>query len=531
MTLHATFPAAKLTAAPGGRRISGTAVPWGEIGTVSDGRRVRFLPGSIDATARPIVLRDHDPSRPVGRVVDARETATGIDVDTSISATVSGDEALILAGDGILAAWSVGVDPTDTRPGDDGVLEVVAGTWRELSLLTFGAFQSARVVDVAAEQGPDEPPDPDYPPDDPPDEDDEPEDPDPEEEPVSTTQLEPVHAGPPATIPAVPIVGTPARPSPDLTSVARLVASMPNAGAAAINAALADITTAVGSGGTAVRPAFATQISNLIEYGRPTINAISRAPLPPGGMRIEWPQWGTLPDVGLQTAEKTEITSAAATLVPAGADVLTWAGGNDVSLQLVQRSSPSFLEAWFQAASEAYARETNGYVVTQLLAAAEVVPPPTTPTFLNSIAALLAAFDPVTVPAGRLFIGMSWDVGMVMVGVSANNGPAFWDGSINFGSVTPEATAGGLSIYIDRQLPTKTMLMGISSGATWYEDPSSPAELRVVDVGLLGINIAVYGFGALALSHAGTPNPAFGKMTFTTLPAGTTSMEAPAKAK
>lgn len=514
MTLHATFPAATLTAAPGGRRISGTAVPWGEIGTVSDGRRVRFLPGSIDAAARPVVLRDHDPSRPVGRVVDARETANGIDVDTTISATVAGDEAMILASDGILAAWSVGVDPTDTQPGDDGVLEIVAGNWRELSLLTFGAFQSARVVDVAAEQGPEDDDEDEVP-------EDEPKDPDPEEEPVSTTQLEPVHAG--TTVPVGAITATP-RPTPptDLNAVANVLASMPNAGAAAIQAALADITTGVGSAGAVTRAAFTDQIGNLIELGRPTINAISRAPLPPSGMRIEWPQWTTLPDVGLQATQKTEITSRAAVIGTGSADILTWAGGNDVALQLAQRSSPSFLEQWVRAASEEYARETNGYVVTQLLAAAEVVPPPTTPTFLNSIAALMAGFDPATAPNGQLFLAMSWDVGMVMVGVPVNSGPAFWSGNIGFGSVVPSVSAGGLNMYIDRQLPAKTMLLGVSSGATWYEMAGAPAELRVIDVALLGINIAVWGMGALGLTFAGAAgaNPAFEKMTFTTLPAG-----------
>ena len=207
------------------------------------------------------------------------------------------------------------------------------------------------------------------------------------------------------------------------------MASMPNASKDQINAALADITTAPGSAGAIARPAFAEQIGNLIELGRPTINAISRAPLPPSGMRVEWPQWTTTPLVAVQATQKTEIASRAAVIGTAGADILTWAGGNDVSLQLAQRSSPSFLEQWVRAASEEYARVTNAYVITQLLAAAEVVAPPATPTFLNSIAALMNGFDPATAPSGSLFLAMSWDVGMVMVGVPVNSGPAFWSGS------------------------------------------------------------------------------------------------------
>ena len=153
------------------------------------------------------------------------------------------------------------------------------------------------------------------------------------------------------------------------------------------------------------RPAVLTEIRGLIEYGRPVIGAINRAALPPPGMRIEWPSWTVLPLVDIQTDEKTAITSGPANIGVSGTDVLTWAGGNDISLQAVQRSNPSFVEAWLRAAAEQFARKTEQYVVTTLLNAAGVVAPPA--TFLDSIEALFAAMDPATTPAGSVFLAMS----------------------------------------------------------------------------------------------------------------------------
>ena len=54
----------------------------------------------------------------------------------------------------------------------------------------------------------------------------------------------------------------------------------------------------------------------------------------------------------------------------------------------------------------------------------------------------------------------------------------------------------------------------MSNAATWYEDPANPQEIRVVDVSLLGLDIGVYGFGALGVE---VPT-AFKKITYTTLP-------------
>src|SRR4029077_2011475 len=140
------------------RTVAGVAVPWNMPGTVSDGTTVVFHPGSLDAAARPVLLRDHDGSRPLGRVIDAAATPTGMLATARIARTRDGDEALVLAAppDRVLGMFSVGVDPTDWNYDQTGTMHVMAADWHELSLLTMGGFSDARVATVTAAQ-PEEP--------------------------------------------------------------------------------------------------------------------------------------------------------------------------------------------------------------------------------------------------------------------------------------------------------------------------------------------------------------------------------------
>ena len=89
--------------------IRGTAVPWNVVGTVSDGTRVRFAAGSLEATSRPIVTLGHD-GPPIGRTVANVAGDTGMETAVRVSRVRDGDDALVLAADGVLGMFSVGVE-------------------------------------------------------------------------------------------------------------------------------------------------------------------------------------------------------------------------------------------------------------------------------------------------------------------------------------------------------------------------------------------------------------------------------------
>lgn len=520
--IRATFPTTPVAAGDGPsspRTVAGTAVPYGVPGTVSDGRTVIFEPGSIDATARPVLLRDHDRTRPIGMVVDATDTGTGVDAVARLSRVPDGDHALTLAADGALGMFSVGAEPSDFYTDAQGVLHVVAADWHELSLLTHGAYTGARVASVTATT-PEEPAMSDLP--DPVD----PVDPDPDElDELDADALldvvvpDVVTAGRPAVVPitAGRTAARPAAPGAALT-LARLgpLVQAARAGNAAarqhvvtalgrftVEAALADVTM-VGTNnvGGMYRPAYQPEIVDIVSHGAPLTEVIRQGDLQRGDFPNKvFLQWTALPQVALQTAEKTDINSTPVGLAPVNVPVQTWATGNDISQQTLDFGPPSFVEEYVRAAAVDYANTIGAYAATALLAAATAVPTVAGDGFVDVVAKMFAALNPANVPAGRLFLAVSWDVAASLIGVTTMDGPAFWAANIDLGSFIPNTSAGGLIVVVDPNLPAATYLLGLTTAATWYDTPGVPYTLQAVNVGKLGLDIAVYGYGALGVQY------------------------------
>jgi hypothetical protein len=488
------FPAELEAAASEGRTIRGTAVPWDQVGTVSNGTRVKFLPGSLSADARPVVTSGHD-GPAFGKVTEAVSSPSGMSVSVKVSDVLVGSDALTLAADGVLSMFSVGVDPTESEYDADGVLVVTAADWHHLALVPFGAFPDALVSDVAASQPS-----------------------------TKGSAMSEIVADPPsmelvaASVPDVPrpaviplTVARPPAPELDLQRYAQIVAGGARSGLSAdgitaqINAALTSVTSTNVAG--MVPPAYRAQITELVNHGTPLLNVLAGATLPASGMSVEYPQWTTTPTTGVQATEKTAIVSTAAAVALKSAPVQTIAGGNDISLQAVERSSPSFLEAYLKAAAIDWSRKAEAQVIAAINVGAVVAAPGA--SFLANVQALLAALDPAVTPAGPLFVAMSYDVALPLVSVTQANGPAFWEGRMDFGSSLPTVSGGGMSMFIDWNLPAKTMLAGSTQAATVHLSAGAPADIRVVDVSLLGLDVGVYGFLAITVEYPA----AFAKMT------------------
>lgn len=133
------------------RSISGIAVTYNETATVADGTKVRFLQGSLPVEGRkPKLYMQHDSAQIVGILTERVDTPQGMMFVAKISATRLGDEALILASDGVIDAVSVGVNPTKFSYDSEGVMIVEAADWTELSMVSQGAFNGAVITQVAA---------------------------------------------------------------------------------------------------------------------------------------------------------------------------------------------------------------------------------------------------------------------------------------------------------------------------------------------------------------------------------------------
>lgn len=522
--IHAAFDTTLVTAegGGGGRTIRGVAVPWDRWGRVSDGAWVRFAPGSLDPSARPVVAIGHDSARPIGRVSSNTSDDAGMVTSVRVSRVRDGDEALVLAQDGVLGMFSVGVDPTEwhTEPAPDGTdgMVVTAGDWQHLALLPFGAFADALVTDVAASaptQG--ATPMPDFtgqftgtiddtaPPAD-------------QEPPAQASQQPVAAAAPPAPVQAAapvpqpgpqPVPVNPAGPSPaagpfNIGRLARIIAEGNQRGLRAgdvqarIQAALTNVTTA----NVPSPPAYRTELVGLIDHGAPLASRLEQRPLPESGMEILYPEWTAFPDsTTKQAGEKTPIASGDVSWAWRTNPVETFAQGNDLSLQAVQRSSPSAMDAYLRAAAVDASKKWDIYLANKLIAAAGTGATAGT-TFLETVAALMGELDPASTPPGRLWLAMSYAEALPLITVKSADGPAYFNMNLSLGEFLPDSPdVAGIDAFVDPYLPCR-YLMGVSSGAAVYGGPPT-TDIRVVDVSLLGVDVGVYFFGSSAVEYPG----------------------------
>jgi hypothetical protein len=136
------------------RTLAGLALPYNVEATVNDGTKVMFMPGSLTASEKmPKLYLNHDSTKAVGIVTSLVDSEFGMMYEARISETALGNEALVLAADGVLDAVSVGVNPTRFSYDQAGTMIIESADFQELSLVPYGAFAGASVDRVAASQG------------------------------------------------------------------------------------------------------------------------------------------------------------------------------------------------------------------------------------------------------------------------------------------------------------------------------------------------------------------------------------------
>lgn len=268
-----------------------------------------------------------------------------------------------------------------------------------------------------------------------------------------------------------------------------------------------------------MRPSWIDGIVGILNRGRPAISAFG-GPGSAGdsGMRVEWPTYTGGFDglVGVQAAEKTEVTTRKVSITKAGADLATYAGASDISYQLLRRSSPAYREAYSRILAIAYGIVTDAKFSADLVAGA-------TGTgswdgvSLNSLTVALfgasdAVDDAVGVPADVVLAAP--DVFLAIGGLDGLKPPVY--GTNNLQGTAQASTlrvnVSGLEVRKGRNLAPGSLLVGSSEAAQWLEDGPFPIEAD--DVAKLGRDVGIWGMGTTRLAVPG------GVVKLTTAPEG-----------
>ena len=480
------------------RTVEGVAVEYNTDAVVSDGTLVRFLPGSLPVDgAAPKFIRDHDLSQPLGIVTERVDTSEGMLFSARISETRAGDEALILAADGVLDAVSVGVEPVDySFDKKSGAMVIKKARWRELSLLAFGAFPGARVASVAAAEP-------------------EPETTEPETE-GNTVEITstPVEAAPAveASIPTQPIFAAPRREQ-RLPSMAEYISSYVAGGDSfavmnnAIRAASGDqIVSNVP--GIIPTPIVAPVFDGLVAL-RPIVELFGARAMPRSGATFIRPYIDTHLSVAQQSTQLTAVSATTQIIEDKVVTKLTFAGQQTLSEQVIDFSDPNSVDIVIQDFVSQYADATDNYAADQLLAGVTQASAANVDfTDPDAVVAAIYTGAKTIASSSNVFpdaIAVSMDVWQQLGSLYDTTGRPLFS-TLNPtnapGTMNAVGTVGnilGLRLVADKNFAAKTCILAVANprSKAGYEVYEDQRGLISVDVpSTLGRTLAIRGYFA-----------------------------------
>jgi HK97 family phage prohead protease len=336
----------------GSATIEGLAVPYGrsiDLGGITETIAV----GAVDTRAlvgKPI-LWQHDQSEPIGRITAASNSDDGAHIRARILPTAArGRDAIMLLRESVVSGLSIGFRSTDDEWDGTHVTRRSVDV-AEVSVATIPAYPDAEITAVRNQEG------------------------------TETMESPAV----PATAPAVDLTGlatrddltalesrmaaltTPTDPAPVLDVRSALVHQLTASRDARQMRALADTV----SGGNAglLPPDWSSEVRDYVDRQRYAFNACGSIGFPTSGFTLTIPKVLQHTTVGPRGAEKSEIPSQAFTT---GSDTYTaewYAGGADVSLEVIWQSDPAIYPLVVDSILSQYAVVTDDALTKDVEAA------------------------------------------------------------------------------------------------------------------------------------------------------------------
>ena len=497
------------------REISGKIVPMGsgEIGNTNLGGVV-FEAGSIeiDDPSKVRLFSQHDMKKPLGKMLQATVRPDGIYAVFRLSRSTAGNDALVMAQEGLVTGLSIGAEIIASAPSRSGHTVVTAAKLKEVSLVTEPAFKSAQVLEIAAEEvelpvEPNTQPESEAVVENTPDTVAAPE--------VEATAVEAARA----TVPAMAY--TKERVAP-ISSAQYLEASIKSAlgdDEARRTVRAADDSTSTNTGLTL--PQHLNSFITDTFTGRPVFDAVTKNALIDSGMSFTVPRLytnagsaDTAPEVA-DVNEGATVTDVGMTSAYDTVSINKFAGLNRISWELIDRSSPSFMELLMAELRKAYEKATDTAVLSELISAG------TTATSVAATAAGLQSF--ISVEGAAAYKGTGGDFANKLVantdqwaaitGYADSTGRALYSAqgaTMNAsGTAVASSVRGnilGTDLIVDHNIAASgvvdnsAFLIAPSSVYVW-ESPVTNLRLQVLTTGEL--EIALYGYLAVYVAKSG----------------------------
>jgi len=497
------------------RIIAGVVLPFNKIGNTSAGP-VIFESGSVQIPeARRIkLLAQHSQNDPIGRALNFQVTQDQIFGTFKVSASSKGTDYLTLASEELISSLSIGVDVLKAKENADGVLIVSSAVMKEVSLVESPAYAESIVTKVAASESETE---------------EVPTQPTTESEAILDVKApEPTDTPAEATTPTVeaarPIITAPYNSQ----TVRHGITSMGRYTEHKIKAQLGNeesklwVTAADDSFTT--NPAFSPNqyLRNVVSntnFGRSTIDACTKAVLPPEGMNVIVPTLVTSAGGGNGVAPVVTVEPEAGAVQNTGmvtefmtATVAKYSGMNTMSIELIERSGPAFYDQLTLQLQRAYLKATNAAAITYLTTNST-----NAATTAATAAGLIsyASTEPVAAYKGTSYFAQNYVGGVshwsTLLGAVDSTGRPIFNAQYPMnagGLVAPTGIKGnvlGLNFSVDVDLPATTIdgsaFIIVPEAVTIFESPTAYMSVNVVSN--LQVQVAIYGFMAPLVTMTG----------------------------
>ena len=480
------------TGEDGTLEFDGIAVPY-DTEIVYAGIRESFARGAFDIDGLPgtPILYCHDRQEQIGQIIAADDTAVGVAITGRIlAATTRGGDAIALMRDGALRGLSVGFEPLDHKATANGI-QYTRAVMHELSTTPLPAYGKHSTVTAVREEAPvmqTEAPAPDA---------------------RDTIDLAPIND----RLDALETrMADRAAPAPRTLGVREALVMQLRASAESRNLrALADV---VSSGNAGVLPpAWSSEVVSYVDSMRYMIPRAGSMGFPSSGHSLSVPNIASHTLVAARGAEKSQIPSAALTTDSETYNAAWFAGGVDVSLEVIWQSDPSVWSLVVEDLMAQYAIATDSAVTTAAEAAATAESALDTTSYAALVADLIAGSETIRAATGapgdqvaattgtwKSILGMVADDGRRLFATTgatnADGSAALTAQSVNIGGIQ---VAHNPRASVDLHFNTKALRFAEKPPVTLTSDN---VALMGRDVGVLGAIIALPLYPAGILKYA-----------------------------
>ena len=494
------------------REISGKIVPLGtgEIGKTNLGAYT-FAAGSIEIAdvSKIKLLSQHDMKKPVGRMIAAETREDGIYATFKLSRSTGGNDALVMASEGLVSGLSIGAEIISSKPSRDGYTVVTAAKLKEVSLVTEPAFKSAEVLEIAAEEAPAEAVETNLPTES----ETVVEDTTVEATPVEAAAVEAARPTVQAMVYSTPRIEVTKRNYLENTLKANVFGDEDSR--QWLRAADNDQTTGAGF----IPTPQSTQLLNFLSNAdRPMIDSVSRGTMPEFGKTFELPKITEVPLVD-QIDENGAVTESQLEASFITVTKKSFKGRAITTLELLTNSTPAFLDELLVQMEYAYAKDTEEFVTSAIQTAGTL----NATAQANSATGLLSYVSSAAAAVYSASLGFARNMIVTpeqwanIMSYNDNGRPIYIAANPqnNAGELSPTSLRGnvaGLDLRVSRYMKgsggvgTADYSMAVINpeAYTWYEGARQQLRTNINSDGT--VDILLFGQGALATKLAAGAN-------------------------